>query len=63
LEPAEVGESFVVSGGDLLTAGDEFGKSFELAAAEGALEIGDAIVVTEFLHLVIPGAALCERRR
>ena len=45
-----------------MPAGDEFGQTLELATAKGTLEIGDAIVVAEFLHLVIPRASLCERR-
>ena len=63
LEPVEGGEGLVVAGSDFLTAGDEFWQALQLAAAKGALEICDAVVVTEFLHFVISGASLGKRSR
>ena len=61
-DPIEVSKGFIVVGSDLLAAGNEFRQTVELAAAEGTLQIGNAIIVAEFLHFIIPWAEFRKRR-
>ena len=53
-EPIEVGECLVVARGNFLAACNEIGQALELTTTKGALEIGNTVVIAEFLHFVIP---------
>ena len=55
-EAGYVGKSSIVAGGELAAAGEAFVGPGELAEAEGAVEIGQAVVITQLLHFHVPAA-------
>ena len=57
-ETVDTGEFPVVTLGNFLTACQSGIGALQLADAQGCLDVGDAVVETQILHLIIPSAVV-----